>query len=794
MRKLAARESCLTVWIPSRLCAVLLSVLLITPLRADDATDPGEVGVVSGQIVDADGAPIPAAQVRLRGRRVEKATADKEGRFSFANVAIGEYRIWAHKRELACEIQRFHNVEAGQAQEARFKPLTLRLKPAKSVRVSVVSEATGEPLAGVYLRLGYPFRRESKTQAEGTVNFLGMMSERYTLTAEMQGYARVDRELELSDARNVTEFTLKLRPGGVLRGVVTDQDGKPLSNASVSYRVPGNPVGFYGTSPKTDGKGEFRNDYLPLDEPITLSIGKDDYSTDRREVSLTAEKRERALNVKLTRRQRGGSITGTVTDEDGMPISTATVANYGDRSSRKRITSVDEKGRFQLDDLYKTYAGHEIVVRAKGFAPIRRAVNPGPADKPAEVDVVLAPGHTFRARVVDSAGKPIPAAYVNYNNGNYPGRLGATVRSNDEGLVEFDSMPPDCKFDVYAKGFSSISDASWELDGKEPVIVTMEAAGMIQGRVFDFDTSEPIKDFLVQLGFSEDRRPDDARGSYSSHLGEPGLRVASKTGRFKIPELVHRMPFEVTITADGYEKLVLSRVVASNKQDEPLRKIALKKLDPSKLFTLQGQLLDFQGRPTADAQLRLIVTSQPASVDENAFNWILVKSGQIARRGRCDQFLSSVSDSKGRFKFQHVLPGKFIHLAIWGEHAPQGRHYLTEPTKPGEMRDVRIDLPEPAAIVGSIDIAAYGDASQIQLSKKGASWHGYEFKLEKDTKEFRFPMLPPGSYSIFIQSKPERTGEGSFVLRPLASQKLNLGPGETREVEFGAADRLKGRE
>lgn len=758
---------------------------------ADD--EPGEVGVVVGTIVNAaDNTPISDVQVRLRGNRLYRATTDKEGRFRFEKIPTGEFRIWARKGELVCGIERFHNIGGSSANEARFKPVAMSLKPGKTVRITVVSQATGRPLEGADLRLDYPFRRHIKTAADGTATFVGLMSEQYRLSAEAKSHAAIRRRgLDMKQAFKSTEITLKLAAGGVVRGVVTDNDGKPLKRANVVFRAVGTPYGFYGTSPYADEKGEFRNNHLPLDTTIEVSFSLKDYERVEREVTLTAEKREVNLAIKLSRRPRGGSIAGVVVDHEGTPIANATVGNFNRNLRDKREAKTDQQGRFKLNDLYEGYAGHEILVQAKGFAPMLQKVEPGSPDKPIDVKVTLPPGHTLRGRVVDGDGKPIPAAFIAYGANGVPGRIGDTIRSDDNGMFDFDSLPADVMFMIYADGYSSLSNQHLELDQDERIIVTLEAAGAISGRVLDAETSEPIKEFRVRLGFSRDQRPGDASGSYDSRLGEPGVDFSSKTGRFKIEELINRMPFEVTILADGYEKVVLPRIVATNKPIETLPKITLKKLDPNKLFTLRGQVVDFQKRPVGETQLRLLVTDVPSHPNDNELNWLLVKSGQLARRSVCQQFLSAVADSKGRFEFKGVLPGKHIHLAYWGDRVPQGRWYAKDQTKPGAMNSITIALPEPSAIVGTIDLSKYADAGRIHLSKTDEAWHGYELELKEGTKEFRFETLPPGSYSIAVQSKPERTAEGSFRLRPLAQHRLRLGVGETREISFEASDRIK---
>src|SRR5207244_232991 len=100
-----------------------------------------------------------------------------------------------------------------------------------------------------------------------------------------------------------------------------------------------------------------------------VSVSREDHLPATQVVTLTDQQREQQLNIALAPRPPGGSIAGTVTNREGKPISGATVGNYGNRSDQQRETTTDARGRFELHDLLKTFVGHEIVVRARGFSP-----------------------------------------------------------------------------------------------------------------------------------------------------------------------------------------------------------------------------------------------------------------------------------------------------------------------------------------------------------------------------------------------------------------------------------------
>lgn len=205
-------------------------------------------------------------------------------------------------------------------------------------------------------------------------------------------------------------------------------------------------------------------------------------------------------------------------------------------------------------------------------------------------------------------------------------------------------------------------------------MVTLEPVGVIRGRIVDAETGAAIQQFRIRIGASRDLRPEDVRGSYPSELSEPGLACQARDGVFTINELTSRTPFKVIVEADGYEQLVVPRVVAHSTTNAAIVDFALRKRVPQKPGQLTGRVVDHQGRPVSNVQLRLIVSSTPANGDnDNRFNWALIDSGQLGNKDYVEQYLSTVTDDEGKFELKELNPGKFLQLAFWGKKAPKGR-------------------------------------------------------------------------------------------------------------------------
>ena len=178
-----------------------------------------------------DGAPVPGVKVLLRGGMLYQTTSDKAGLFRFEKMSTDQYAIWAYKENLVSNKDRILSVKRAGQPGARFAPVRLLMHPGKQVKVTVASSVTGQPLEGAKIRFGYPDRRLKLTDKTGTALVPGLLAQKYEITVEASGHARVDREIDLAESGDVTDLAVALTAGGIVRGTVTDENGRPVSRA-----------------------------------------------------------------------------------------------------------------------------------------------------------------------------------------------------------------------------------------------------------------------------------------------------------------------------------------------------------------------------------------------------------------------------------------------------------------------------------------------------------------------------------------------------------------------------------
>jgi len=575
-------------------------------------------------------------------------------------------------------------------------------------------------------------------------------------------------------------MVIALEPGGRVEGTVTDESGRPVERAFMDGRRVGSPDFYRLDSPRTDRLGRFHDNCLPLDTPIQMTPGHQDYlKCEPQEFTLTAQKPKAELHFILKRRPHL-SVEGVVTDEKGKPLSGATVFNHGHNSGEVQKTTTDAQGKFAIAELMESGSDPAIDVRAKGFAPEHEIIPAASGASPAHVTVKLKPGHFIRGRVVGEDGKPIPDASVHFNSAGFSwGMMDDATRTNDQGRFEFDTLPDLCTFQIEHRGYSTIFNGRLQTDQVDLVTVAMSPTRTLRGHVFAADTGKPIEQFDVSNG----------------RLQPTTFR--SKDGLFALKDLYApkdrngRVYYYVRVEADGFRAKPLEELLVARGPSDAILEIPMERLDLSKRTSVSGRIVDARNQPVAGAQLRLVVTSeQPASDHEAHYNWILLKSDQLAQRPEwCEQYLSLVSDADGKFEFKNVLAGKFLQLAYWGKHVPEARSLAFDKTEARVPQTITIKLPKPAAIRGTIDQTKIPNAREIQAMLVTDPWHTFQAPLKAGQTTFEFNDLPAGAYNVLVASKlvPSKDDPRMSTSTTLASWTVHLKPGKTADLNFSDA-------
>ena len=791
--------------------SIVSTVFWLQEVRADDtqrgtATAEQTKTQVRGRVVmESDGKPVTGADVRLvtwtdNGRRynTNKTRSDIGGEFVFDEVGTGKHQLVAFFEDFASRQSRYKGAPVDPALQ---QPVTLALSKMPRIAVHVVSKADAKPVAGALVRLVWSDSEgDQQTDASGSALMRQLTHEVWHVKVKAKGFAAKEEAVNLAGTETAN-VTFELEPGGVLFGTVKDEEGNNLTEAGLSV-FPANHSGPQIEYMTTDFKGGFRFDGLPLDKGLELSISKKGFIETRQQLALTGGDTEHELNIVLKRRPHGGAIRGTVTDIDGKPIASATITNRGNSSRDQRKATTDQHGQFMLDDVYAQYTGHEMIIKAKGYAPQRKAFTPGSKEKPAEFAIKLESGHRIRGLVLDGTGKPIAGVRVYHSDGNRGGgfEFGDGTTSDANGKFEFDSLPSNAPFSFDADGYSEIEEAKLPLDGKDEVVVTIQPDGVIRGKVMDAVTQKPISPFNVRLTFSPDRSPAEP----GHHLGgarattPAGEQFANPEGTFLLKDLIYNMPLQLTVSAEGFEDQVYRRVVAKSKTEADEIVVPLHPLDVSKLFAIRGRIIDSQGKPVIGAELRLITVhkvKQPRrprafiSSDEFPFNWQMIRSGQVSQVDGVSQFISATSGKDGAFAFERIRPAIAMEIAYWRKGISQARVEHIEKLSVEELGNVAIDAITPGIIRGTIDRQALSDVTSLRLNAaESPIYFDYQYaELSADRASYEFRDIPPGKYELTVNGETIRNQLGGFSNTILQRHAVEVRTGETVTLDIAAS-------
>lgn len=571
-------------------------------------------------------------------------------------------------------------------------------------------------------------------------------------------------------------IVMKLPPGAAVAGVVRDAAGKPLAGVGINpySQDAGIPIGYV----ETDTEGRYRFDYLPVRQTVRLLFRKREHLDETHRLSLTAGQAEPTrVDVVLKPRPHGGSVVGVVTDANGMPVAGAELSNRGNSSDDVRRTKTDAAGNYRLENVFSNTAGHEFVVRAEGFAPRQVTFKPGPAAVPSVADVKLEQGYRIRGRVVDPAGKPVREVSVHFAD-----VIDGQGVTDAEGRFQFTSLPAESPFTFSKDGFTRIYRRTLPLDGTEEVVVTMLPQGVILGKVVDAAAGKAVPRFTVCITFSPDRKDGEPSGGITTSRTDPGQVFNSARGEFRLADFPAGMPLQVTVTADGYSKQVVRRVVATVATDAKATEFRLTPEDHTNLVAYRGKLVNSLGAGVGGIELRLIAAGARTE-DRTAypFNWQMVQLGQLAQVAGVSQFLSRTTAADGSFEFCGVVPNAEVELVYWGKGVPGSRVDRLDKRPAAERTALVVKALASATVAGTIDRKVYPEFESIQLIDGTRSFRA---TLAANGKTFTFADLPPGQYQLLVYGPYHRVEgrPGAVTNEILATQPVTVKVGATKTV------------
>ncbi len=409
-------------------------------LAPGDVRDLGDVALaasraLAGRCVNADGSPAVAVWVRCTGENRDRARlvgapnagrfddrgrtrtqrTDSRGRFLFANLAAGSYRIDAAGVPYGAPAAA--DVELG---DADARDVELRFAAGTPFDVEVVDDA-GAPVAGVKVTVATTDAGDVQgaTELAGRASFL-LPGAPATVTtySGFAGRTFFDPEPR-AVAADATSLRVVLREAGIATGIVLGPDDRPLARAMLDALQDGRPVPQeLGSQVWTGSDGRFRAK-VPADGRVDLVLASvlgrsaDAPVLEGALYGVAPDARGLVLRTRPAALDR--SLSVRVIGPDGEPIGGAEVRAWLMSSGAVgRAATTGRTGRAELSGL----PARALLVQAK-LPPDdpRRALWVGgeasgvhPDD--ATVELRFAEGVAVRGRALDASGAAVADADV----------------------------------------------------------------------------------------------------------------------------------------------------------------------------------------------------------------------------------------------------------------------------------------------------------------------------------------------------------------------------------------------
>jgi len=547
----------------------------------------------------------------------------KDGSYRLDSVPPGTYRIRIHplRQPIAHTEKVAIVIPPGEETTRDFE-----IGPGIRVRGVVKDKHTGKPIAGAKVWHWENKRQVVVTDADGRFELVGVEPQMLltsSLNVRAEGYMGSpgkSRHISASSP-NVTFF---LERGATVSGRVIGPDGMGVAGALV----------ISGGRTTTDETGRFVFKCQPVMYPENR-IEVDVAGFARALFKFKLKHGEDRSGI-LIRLQKGGEVTGRVTDDAGCPVCGARVslrASDGDGGSQ-----TDARGGFKVTRLPP--GTYRLRVRSKGeFLRHDRTgivVSPGVQT---EVHVTLRRGAELTGVVVDALGRPIEGVTVAAESPT-PNREGGSAVSDAMGRFCVKGLPPGKleRVIVRKKGYDAIAVENNLSTGMAGLRITLDKAVQLHGRVVHVGSRAPAKDFWVKI-LSLERT-----GPRKIVHGRPYLPLkrffTDPDGRFSTPVYDAGVYRIAAGTRDGKRSRVAEVRVEPARESTPVELV----LEAG--AAVHGTVLDANGKPVEGAQVLAFERLGADRLSEDR----------------------AATGENGRYRFTGLGPGPHLIRAFVPEH------------------------------------------------------------------------------------------------------------------------------
>jgi len=449
-----------------RKALILLLAFSAGVALAKEATPKTKYG---GTIVNEQGQPIGGVKLQIWWR----APTGPLTRGSCTTDAQGHWQVELPSDVRDVDVQLAHPDYIGDQSYREDKPPLSRLRDGTSVMVMKkgltvngrVQNEAGQPLANALILSHDRYATTAagaaledsttaRTNADGRFVLTGLAAGPRELTVTAPGYGPERVPIEVTPEMTTVQVTM--RPGGVFRGQVLDEEGKPVEDAGIYCRrwktQQGHIVSLTG---RTDAEGRFTVADAPLKGELEFYVSKKGFLIHNSSISLPVESYHATL-------YRPPVLSGTVLDDQtGQPVADFELTQGILWPTSSRLSWLDRQAVHAEDGAFAATFERfgvgsalpwcAVRIRAAGYVPETTSlVLVG--EKAASFTVRLQQGQPWGGSVHDPADRPVPNASVAWIGPDHiafikDGRLQLQYTASPEWVVPTDSsgrfeLPP----------------------------------------------------------------------------------------------------------------------------------------------------------------------------------------------------------------------------------------------------------------------------------------------------------------------------------------------------------------
>lgn len=748
------------------------------------AARPGMVGIAESK-----------AQLKERLRAIARAGSDSCWRWA----AIGLLGVLAGVGLTDAQTAKPATPVPAQAPET--------LEPGqRSYALRVVDFETGVAVPGVRVDWTLEYHGggsrtiQSATDQDGLARmmFATLNLKHVAYRTEKPNYLSLQGDWHEQEARELNgDFTIKLSRGIEIGGLVTDESGKPVQGAEISFDQPINML-----LNANSGALHAQRWSAPSDQSITvtgvdgrwaarciqgglqwasLRIHHPDFADVTCSTELTAAMEAAGKGVRVSfedlknkrvhlKLPKGNPIRGLVVDETDKPaqgIHVKYAELLSEPNSRDQLLGVrelvsDRTGAFSIP--HAPSKPMLFFVQEDGYAPmvLERAAQSSAAD----VELKLSKGVRLTGSVVDAqTDQPLSGARLEFADFGVWRGIRHELSTDELGRFEWEHAPAErFQFRIKKDGYITLSK-SINPNPATSLKIRLNQTLHITGNVVDATTKRPLERFVID--WSDRFDPSELEQGYnlttlSFSNGVYSLEVGRLYGDTWSDGYAHSCLFRVR--ADGYASQI-SRVFLSRSNDVGHVTYNLELLPVSQLT---GIVSDAAERPVAGAQVALKLAASR-----------LMLSGKPTLTSTVSGCIQ-LTDDQGRFRLNAESGSQGLIVVH-----PQGVAEVST----NEFGDpLKIRLQPWSRIEGTV--WEYGQTvtnQQIWMSAMGSigpETFRAEFRTDSDGQgRFTFDFVPPGKYMLYRMIPRERGGYSG------PSQTVRVQPGASVAVKLGGEGR-----